>query len=67
MPLITVELWEGRSVEEKKNLAQDITDVVTDNIKCPESAVTIIFRDVPMHNWAIGGKLASETFKSKIV
>ena len=67
MPLITVELWEGRGVEEKKRLAKGITNVVTDNIKCPESAVTVIFRDVPMHNWAIGGQLASETFKGKVV
>lgn len=66
MPIITVNLWEGRGVEEKKKLAKEITNVVTDNIKCPESAVTVIFRDVPMHNWAIGGQLASEIFKGKV-
>ena len=63
MPLITVDLWEGRPVELKKKLVEKITQVMTEELKCPEQAVTIVIRDVPMHNWATGGKLASETFK----
>ena len=66
MPMITVDLWEGRGVQEKSKLAKKITSVVSENIMCPESAVTIIFRDVPKYNWAIGGQLACEMFKEKV-
>jgi len=30
------------------------------NIGVPPDAVHIIIKDVPKHNWAIGGKLCSE-------
>ncbi len=65
MPIVTVELWEGRGPELKKKLAEDITNAVVDNLKCPPQAVTVLFRDSPMHNWAMGGKLASELFKDR--
>jgi 4-oxalocrotonate tautomerase len=62
MPLVTVEMWEGRTVEQKRELAKAITSAVAGTIDCPEEAVEIIIRDVPKHNWAVGGKLASDRF-----
>lgn len=58
MPVVTVEMWEGRSVEQKKQLAEGITSVMT-KLGIPAEAVTVIFRDIPKHNWATAGKLAS--------
>jgi 4-oxalocrotonate tautomerase len=60
MPLVTIEMWEGRSVDQKRELAQGITSVMTNKLGIPAEAVTIIMKDVPKYNWAIGGKLASE-------
>ena len=60
MPLITVDMWEGRTIEQKKELVEGITSVMTDRLGIPAQAVTIIIKDVPKHNWAIGGKLQSE-------
>ena len=59
MPIVTVEMWEGRTVEQKKQLVEGITSVITKMGVSPE-AVQIIIKDNPKHNWAIGGKLASE-------
>ncbi|MFC1968273.1 tautomerase family protein [Chloroflexota bacterium] len=59
MPLITVELWEGYTVDQKRKLVEDITSVVT-KMGPPPDAVEIIIKDNPKHNWARGGKLASE-------
>jgi len=59
MPVVTVEWWAGRTVEQKKQLAQGITSVMT-NLGIPAEAIQVIIRDVPRDNWAIGGKLASE-------
>ncbi len=59
MPVVTVEMWAGRTVEQKKKLVEGIT-LAMQNIGVPAEAVHIIIRDVPRHNWASGGKLASE-------
>ena len=59
MPVVTVEMWEGRTIEQKKQLVEGITSVMT-NLGIPAQAVHIIIKDVPKHNWATGGKLASE-------
>ena len=59
MPVVIVEMWEGRTAEQKKKLAQGITSAMTD-IGVPAEAVQIIIKDNPKHNWAIAGKLASE-------
>ena len=59
MPVITVEMWEGRTIEQKKQLVAGITSAM-ESIGVPPEAVHIIIKDIPKHNWATGGKLASE-------
>jgi len=59
MPVVTVEMWEGRTLEQKKQLIEGLT-ASFEKIGTPSSAVQIILKDNPKHNWAIGGKLASE-------
>ena len=59
MPVVTVDMWEGRTIEQKKQLVADITSAFT-KIGTPAEAVKIIMKDVPKYNWATGGKLDSE-------
>ncbi len=59
MPIVIVEMWRGHTTEQKKQLAQGITTEFT-KIGVPQEAVHIIIKDNPKHNWATGGKLASE-------
>ena len=59
MPVVTVEMWEGRTIEQKKQLVEGISSVMT-SMGIPPEAVHIIINDIPKHNWATGGKLASE-------
>ena len=59
MPVVIVEMWEGRTVEQKKQLVKDITSAFV-NIATSKEAVQVILKDNPKHNWAIGDKLASE-------
>jgi len=59
MPVVIVEMWEGRTVEQKKQLVEGITAVIV-NTGVPLEAVQVILKDNPKHNWAIAGKLASE-------
>jgi len=59
MPVVIVEMWEGRTIEQKKQLVEGITSSFA-KINTPPEAVQVILKDVPKHNWAVGGKLASE-------
>lgn len=60
MPVVTIDMWEGRTVEQKKQLVEGITKVMVDKLGIAPEHITIIIRDDPKHNWATGGKLASE-------
>ena len=59
MPVVIVEWWEGRTIEQKKQLVQGITSAMQE-VDVPPEAVHIIIKDNAKHNWAIAGKLASE-------
>ena len=59
MPVVTIEMWEGRTIEQKKQLVEGITSSF-EKIGTPKEVVQIIIKDIPKHNWATGGKLASE-------
>lgn len=59
MPVVTVEMWEGRTIEQKRQIIKGITSALTD-IGVPPEATQVIIKDNPKHNWGIAGKLASE-------
>ena len=59
MPVVTVEWWEGRTVEKKKQLVAGMTLVMT-KMGIPAEMIHVIIKDVPKHNWAIAGELVSE-------
>ena len=59
MPVVIVEMWEGRTVEQKKKLVEGITSSFV-KIGVSAEVVHIIIKDNPKHNWATGGKLPSE-------
>ena len=57
MPIVTVEWYEGRSAEQKKEIAEGITDLLADVGKTPREQVWIKFVDSPRTEWAIGGEM----------
>lgn len=60
MPLIRVELFEGRSVEQKRALAQALTEATMKTMGVKAEAVDVMFFDVPRHDWATAGELWSD-------
>lgn len=58
---MTVQLWEGRTIEQKRALAEAITRAMVEIAKTTPEAVNIIIQDVPRTNWAVSGKLASDS------
>ncbi len=60
MPMITVEWLEGRSPQQKAQLATAITDAVVRVAQVSNEQVWIVFRDVKRADWAMGGTLLGQ-------
>ncbi|MDW7740097.1 MAG: tautomerase family protein [Bacillota bacterium] len=46
MPVVTVSLREGRTVEQKRALVQEVTKAVVSTVNCPEDAVMVLIHDL---------------------
>ena len=57
MPIIKVEILEGRSREQKRELAQTLTKETARIIKVSEASIFVVIDEVKKENWAIGGEL----------
>ncbi len=57
MPLVSINILEGRTVEQKRGIAKDVTEAIVKNIGCPPAAVQIVIADLKPENVAQGGKL----------
>ncbi len=57
MPVVTLQMYEGRTLDQKRELVKGITDVVARVTGNPPDAVHVIIEDVKRENWAIGGLL----------
>ena len=60
MPTIRVELMEGRTPEQKKELAAALTEATVKTLQCKPEAVDVVMSDIKRHDWATGGVLWSE-------
>jgi 4-oxalocrotonate tautomerase len=58
MPRIIVQSIAGRSVDQKRELARRLTDVVIDVYRVEPDTVTIFLEEVPPENFARSGILA---------
>ena len=59
MPVVIVEMWEGRTDEQKEELIRGITEAF-ERIGVPAEVLNIIIHDVPKTNWGLRGKQASK-------
>ncbi len=57
MPTIRVELFAGRTLEQKRALAAALTEATVRVLGGPPDAVDVVFQDVERHDWASGGQL----------
>lgn len=60
MPLIQVDMFEGRSADARRELVDALTRETCRVLKCAPEAVQIILRDVKKSDWASAGVLWSE-------
>ncbi|HET7642802.1 MAG TPA: tautomerase family protein [Nitrososphaeraceae archaeon] len=55
MPIVTVEMYSGRTQREKDRLAEAITDNIVNILKVKREEVIIVFQEAPHGNWYCSG------------
>ncbi|QDX22523.1 4-oxalocrotonate tautomerase [Pandoraea pnomenusa] len=60
MPTFHVEMFEGRTVEQKRAFVKAVTEAAVTTLGCSPESVDIIISDIKRENWATGGTLWSD-------
>ncbi|MGC6768440.1 4-oxalocrotonate tautomerase [Enterococcus sp. LJL51] len=60
MPLIHIEIMEGRSEEKIERLIAEVTETIESVLEVPKQNVRVIVSEVPKTHWGIGGVSAKK-------
>ena len=60
MPTVHVQLFKGRTAEQKRAAAVAITEAVVKTLGANAATVDVVFHDIERHDWATGGVLWSD-------
>ena len=63
MPIIQVNLMEGRDADAKRKFAADVTRLACEHLNVQANQVRIIFNEMPRENYAIAGELMADRDK----
>ena len=57
MPLVQITMLEGRTVDQKRKLAERITDALVEEAGARREAIVVAFHEVAKESYASGGVL----------
>lgn len=60
MPVIKIEMFPGRTLDQKRAIAKAVTDSFVESAKATPQSVHIIFSEVAQDDWAVAGELCSD-------
>ncbi|MBB3220052.1 4-oxalocrotonate tautomerase [Pseudoduganella umbonata] len=60
MPTINVQLFEGRTPEQKRAFVQAVTEATVRTLGGSPESVDILIHEIKREHWATGGKLWSD-------
>jgi len=63
MPLVQVTMLTGRTLDQKRKLAQRITDVMVEEAGAQPEAVVVTFQEISKESYASGGVLIADKAK----
>ncbi|WP_377867285.1 4-oxalocrotonate tautomerase [Bacillus sp. R86525] len=56
MPIIQIQIIEGRKQEQIQNLIFDVTEAVAKNLDVDVGRVRVLVNEIPSSHWGVGGK-----------
>lgn len=57
MPVVTIQMWTGRTVEQKRQLVAAITDAMVEHADADPSGLHVIIQEHDRENWGRAGVL----------
>ncbi|API92020.1 4-oxalocrotonate tautomerase [Virgibacillus pantothenticus] len=60
MPIITIQIMEGRSPEKIEALINNVTDMVSKSLTAPKENIRVLVHEIPKSHWGIGGTTAKK-------
>ena len=63
MPLVQVTMLQGRTVDQKRRIAQRITDAIVEEAGARREAIVVTFLEVSKESYASGGELMADKQK----
>ncbi len=60
MPIINIQILEGRSKEKISSMIASVTEAVATELETPKDRVRVIVTEIPKTHWAVGGVPMSE-------
>jgi 4-oxalocrotonate tautomerase len=64
VPVVTIQMWEGRSVDDKRALARAVTDAMVKHAGADPGGLHVIIQEYPLENWARAGVLGIDRSRS---
>ncbi|MCK4943029.1 MAG: 2-hydroxymuconate tautomerase family protein [Candidatus Aminicenantes bacterium] len=55
MPIVTIQMLEGRDSEQKKELIKKVTESITSTLQIPLERVRVIINEMAFENYGIAG------------
>ncbi|MAQ81593.1 MAG: 4-oxalocrotonate tautomerase [Rhodobacterales bacterium] len=62
MPIIRVEMFTGRTEQQKRALVRELTDAFVNAAGGTPESVNVVITDVDKSDWGSGGELCSDKF-----
>ncbi len=60
MPLVQITMLQGRTVDQKRKIAQRITDAMVEEAGARRDAIVVTFLEVSKESYASGGELMAD-------
>jgi len=63
MPLVQITMLQGRTVDQKRKIAQRVTDAMVEEAGARREAIVVTFLEVSKESYASGGELMADKQK----
>jgi len=57
MPILTLKMLPGHTLEQKRTFVSEVTRVAVETLNCPRESVDVVITEVSRDAWAKAGKL----------
>jgi len=57
MPIVRVDMLEGRTLEQKRNMVKKVTEAIAETLDAPKEGVSVVIRELKHEHLGIGGVL----------